>query len=313
METRYLQTLLAVSAHGSFSKAAEALHLTQSAVSQRIKYLEEQFGQQLLDRSGSKPVLTTAGRLVLAKAREILDKEQEMLCCLRDNSARNRLALGCTPTFGIAFLPRVLDRFMRSHADLHDLTFLFMQPLQAIQALRNAEFDLTVIEHPLDIDTTGLRRYPLPDDEMLFVVAAALRDEFAGETELAELDRLCTLRLFARRDGCSSREVLRQNLQTLGADVTSFSSLTISDDLHLTIQSVLGGTGVAFLSRSLVCRYLDSGEMLGLRVHGFDHRRGRSLLLPASRQPESPLRESFIDCVFQTVSPESRPDHAEGD
>ena len=70
METRYLKTLIAVVDCGSFSKASELLHITQSAVSQRIKFLEEHFGQQLLDRSGSKLVLTTAGGTVLLKARK---------------------------------------------------------------------------------------------------------------------------------------------------------------------------------------------------------------------------------------------------
>ena len=52
METRYLNTLIASVEAGTFSKTAELLHITQSAVSQRIKFLEEHFGQQLLDRSG---------------------------------------------------------------------------------------------------------------------------------------------------------------------------------------------------------------------------------------------------------------------
>ena len=81
METRYLNTLVASVEAGTFSKAAEILHITQSAVSQRIKFLEDHFGQQLLDRSGQRLALTTAGKVVFSKAKDILDKERGS-CCL---------------------------------------------------------------------------------------------------------------------------------------------------------------------------------------------------------------------------------------
>ena len=100
METRYLNTLIASVESGTFSKAAELLHITQSAVSQRIKFLEEHFGQQLLDRSGQRLALTPAGQIVFSKAKDILDKEKELLTCLQDSASQKRLSLCCTPTFG---------------------------------------------------------------------------------------------------------------------------------------------------------------------------------------------------------------------
>ena len=111
METRYLNTLIAAVETGTFSKAAESLHITQSAVSQRIKFLEEHFGQQLLDRSGQRLALTAAGQLVFNKARDILDKEKELLNCLQETTAQKHLSLCCTPTFGMAYLPDVLNNF----------------------------------------------------------------------------------------------------------------------------------------------------------------------------------------------------------
>ena len=76
METRYLNTLVASVEAGTFSRAAELLHITQSAVSQRIKFLEEHFGQQLLDRSGQRLALTPSGQVVFAKAKDILEKSE---------------------------------------------------------------------------------------------------------------------------------------------------------------------------------------------------------------------------------------------
>ena len=158
METRYLNTLVASVEAGTFSKAAEMLHITQSAVSQRIKFLEDHFGQQLLDRSGQRLVLTVPGKLVFAKAKDILDKEKELLTCLQKSSTKKRLSICCTPTFGMAYLPQVLNDFLRVHSDMNDLKFLFLQPEKALAGLRHEEFDLAVIEHQLDLDCSGFNR-----------------------------------------------------------------------------------------------------------------------------------------------------------
>lgn len=304
METRYLNTLVAVVETGTFSKAAELLHITQSAVSQRIKFLEDHFSQQLLDRSGQRLALTPAGQVVFSKARDILDKEKELLHCLEVSAAQKRLSLCCTPTFGMAYLPQVLSNFIKVHSDLNDLKFVFLQPEQALRGLRNEEFDLAVIEHRKDINFSGFDRYSMPDDEMLVVVN--ISSPMAKSEGVISVDELKKARLFARRDGCSSKELMRQNLLTQNCDFSDFSSVVVSDDLRFTIQSVLSGDGVAYLSKSLVANYLDSGQLIGLRVKGFEYRRGRSVVMLPQKK-ESELIGELLESVFEVVSPLWRP------
>lgn len=304
MQTRYLKTLVTACELGSFSRAAEQLNITQSAVSQRIKALEDHFGQQLLDRNNAGLELTPAGQVVLARAREILDRERDLLDCLRVAQSQKRLALCCTPTFGMVYLARVLNEFIRRHADLADLKFHFMQPAEALRGLRSEEFDVAVIEHCLDQDFGDFDRFVLPDDELLFVAAPALglkvRDGFVA------LDDLAGQRFFGRRDGCSSKEMLRSNLKQLGRDFAAFGSMVVSDDLRFTLQTVLDGGGIAYVSRALVADHLASGALLGLRVKGFGHRRGRSVVLFGRRQDDL-LLGSLLECLFEVVSPLWRP------
>lgn len=304
MQTRYLKTLVTAVEEGSFSRAADVLHITQSAVSQRIKLLEEYFGQQLLDRSGPVLELTPAGQLVLAKAREILRKERELIDSLKSLGHQKRLALSCTPTFGMAYLSQVLNDFLRSHADVADLKFIFQQPLEALRNLRNEEFDLAVIEHCPDQDFSGLDRFVLPDDDMLLVAPPGTIVPDSGGC--ADLDALTRFRLFARRDGCSSKEMLRQNLQRAGGDFSDFDGVMISDDLRFTIDSVMRGEGVAFVSRALVSEHLAAGRLVGFLVQGFEHRRGRSVALLPGRH-EDPLIGDLLECIFRVVSPVWRP------
>jgi DNA-binding transcriptional LysR family regulator len=304
METRYLNTLITSVDAGTFSRAAELLHITQSAVSQRIKFLEEYFGQQLLDRSGQRLVLTSAGEMVFAKAKEILEKEKELLICLQASAVQKRLSLCCTPTFGMAYLPHVLSSFLRVHSDLSDFKFIFLQPSEALQGLRNEDFDLAVIEHRLDLDFAGFNRFFMPDDEMLVVASATLL--IPNVDGVVQLSDLKNIRLFARRDGCSSKELMRKNLEANGFDFSGFESVVVSDDLHFTIQSVLQGDGIAYLSQALVSNYLLSGELVGLRVEGFQHRRGRSVVMLPQRSEDVLLME-LLESIFTVVSPLWRP------
>ena len=309
METRYLNTLIASVEAGTFSKAAELLHITQSAVSQRIKFLEEHFGQQLLDRSGQRLALTPAGQIVFSKAKDILDKEKELLSCLQDSSSQKRLSLCCTPTFGMAYLPQVLSQFLRVHSDLNDFKFIFLQPQEALRGLHQEEFDLAVVEHCLDQDFTGLDRFSMPDDELLVVAAASSSvPHVDGVMQLADLKKT---RFFARRDGCSSKELMRQNLAAHGSGFDDFDGVVVSDDLHFTIQTVLQGNGVAYVSRALVANHLASGELIGLRVDGFDHCRGRSVVMLPQRN-EDVLLQEFLECLFDVVSPLWRPQLVNG-
>lgn len=292
METRYLRTLVVAAQTGSFSRTAEVLNLTQSAVSQRVKFIEEQYGCQLLDRSGPQLEPTETGRKVLAKVRQILGKEQELLDELRRLSGGKRLSLCCTPTFGTAFLPQVLNRFLLRNADMADFKFIFDQPDQAIKGLRDNEFDLAVIEHCQDRDLADLFTLALPEDELVFISAPRLG--LTGEE--VSLEALQRYRLFARRDGCSSKRLLQQNLEQAGSSLDLFASVVISDDLRLTIDNVRQGSGISFISRSLVREHLASGSLCQHRVREFRQNRCRSVILHRHRE-EEPLLRDFLDCV----------------
>ena len=304
METRYLNTLIAAVETGTFSKAAESLHITQSAVSQRIKFLEEHFGQQLLDRSGQRLALTVAGQMVFNKARDILEKEKELLTCLQEATTQKHLSLCCTPTFGMAYLPQVLSNFLRVHSDLNDLKFIFLQPEEALRGLRQEEFDLAVIEHSLDLNFSGFNRFSMPDDEMLVVTSAA--SAITNDDGVIQAAVLKEKRLYARRDGCSSKELMRCNLKAQGLDFSDFASVVISDDLRFTIQSVLAGEGVAYMSQALVSSYLESEQMIGLHVDGFERRRGRSIVMLPQRGEDALVKE-LVESIIEVVSPFWRP------
>lgn len=298
METRYFKTLLQVIETGSFSRAAENLYITQSAASQRIKLLEETLGHKLLDRSGSELVPTDIGLFVAEKSREIVDKEMELLNALKNLDGGKRLSLCCTPAFGTAFLPQVLNRFILKNADTEDLKFVFSQPEQAVQGLLNREFDISVIEHCDDRDMSGLYTIDLPPDELVFI--SSPKHGLPGNLEL---EQLLKFHLYTRRDGCSSKKLLKNNLAGRKKKIGDFSKVFVSDDLRLTIETVKGGGGVSFVSKSVVEPYAEKGEVDIHYVDGFNHVRCRTIALKKERAQDE-LLLGFIECVQELFGDE---------
>lgn len=299
METRYLQTLLKTAETGSFSKASQELHITQSAASQRVKFLEDLFGHQLIDRSGQQLKLTEAGDIVARHAREILETEQRLRCDIEALSGEKHIAVGTTPTFGTAFLPQALNRFILQNTDLANIRFSFGTPEQALRGLENNDYDLAVLEHCDKIDLKGKSAFRLPEDELVFISSPDLGIP-AGEIDLAQL---LPFRIFVRKEGCSSRQLLRGNLTDANYSLDNFAGVVTSDDLRLTIQTVMAGSGVSFMSRSLVEEQLAAGKLLAHRVTGMTHRRSRTMVINVRRE-EDDILSQLIECICRVYPPE---------
>ena len=117
MADRRLQVFHAVAKHGSFTRAAEHLHMTQPAVTFQIKQLEEHFDTRLLDRGHGKITLTPAGELVLAYAERILGLSAELdsrVFELTDDLA-GQLKIGASTTIAAYWLPQILEGFKRRY------------------------------------------------------------------------------------------------------------------------------------------------------------------------------------------------------
>src|SRR6187402_1310300 len=110
-----LRAFVAVCDAGSFTAAADVVARSQSAVSQKIRRLEDLVGQPLLERSGRAVALTTAGAELLAGARRLLDLNDDVVRSLRAPQPSGLLRIGICEDFVPWQLPRLLARFRRMH------------------------------------------------------------------------------------------------------------------------------------------------------------------------------------------------------
>jgi len=110
-----LRTLLVAQQLGSFSRAADRVGRSQSAVSQQIRKLEQQVGEPLFQKQGRGLALTDAGEVILAYARRILDLNDEAIAAVRGRAAEGQVRFGLPADFAETWLPKALGRFKRTH------------------------------------------------------------------------------------------------------------------------------------------------------------------------------------------------------
>ncbi len=145
-DVKQLRVLQAVSEHGSFSAAAEALSYTQPAVSQQIAALEKRAGARLVDRGSRGVRLTDAGTALVEHAEAVLarlaaaEAELEAMADVRGG----RVRLSSFPTAGASIVPPAIALFTERHPGV-ELSMVEAEPDQAVRMLRAAELDVALV------------------------------------------------------------------------------------------------------------------------------------------------------------------------
>ena len=143
MELRHLRYFAAVAAHGSFSRAANNLHLTQPALSRQVKDLEHELGVPLFLRGKNAVTLTEAGEIFYEEARDLLARADQAIQRVRGESKSELLRVGYGPSLTAGILPRALERFQaavpRVRIELEDLS-----PREMGEKVRTGLLDLVI-------------------------------------------------------------------------------------------------------------------------------------------------------------------------
>ncbi|MDA0978762.1 MAG: LysR family transcriptional regulator [Proteobacteria bacterium] len=189
MELDSLKAFLAVSDCGSFSHAADRLHLTQPAVSKRIALLEHQLGCRLFDRIGRTVTLTDSGEALVRRAQMILQQVEDTERAIRNLTGQigGRLSIATSHHIGLWRLPAVLRTYIEAHPEV-SLDLHFMDSEVAHERIVQGELEMAIITLA-PVTHERLIAEPIWRDELAFVCAA--RHELAARrtVSLAELAR----------------------------------------------------------------------------------------------------------------------------
>jgi DNA-binding transcriptional LysR family regulator len=144
-DPRLLRAFVAIADTGSFTQAAERLHLTQSTISQQLGRLEDAVGRALIDRAARPAQPTTAGERLLGHARRILALQQEAETLLADPAGTASIRIGVPEDIVTAAMATVFARFSRQHREVRlDVTAGLSRDLT--KRYRDGEFDIVVVK-----------------------------------------------------------------------------------------------------------------------------------------------------------------------
>jgi LysR family transcriptional regulator, transcriptional activator of the cysJI operon len=257
LENFRLVVFRAVAEHLSFRKAAEELYLTQPAVSQQIKALEEDLGVLLFDRSGTQARLTPAGNVLVKYARrsgEILVEAQHEVSAMGGSYA-GLLSLGASTTIAQYVLPRILGDFCKLNPRIHP-TLVSGNTEHVVEAVQTQKVQLGFIEGPSR--SREIKSEPFLNDELVLIVPAA--HEWS-ERGLVDPRELAAVPLLLRERGSGTRRIIELALARHGIKKTSLRIAMELDSTEAIKSAVEAGLGAGILSKWAIAKDMRLGSV----------------------------------------------------
>ena len=288
MDLRQLEIFVKVAEFGSFSKAAEALYLTQPTVSEHIRTLEDEVGVRLLDRLGRGAAITRAGQLLLSYAQRMLALSREARQAMDGFQGRmsGELLIGASTIPGEYVLPAMIGRFKEKYPDI-SITLLIGDSQTAVDWVAEGRAELGVVGARLS--HRGVDYKELMPDEVVVVEPGT--HPWHGRKQIA-LEELRSEPLLIRERGSGTRAALEGALAEAGMDLGSFRIVGEMGSTQAIKQAVKAGVGVSLVSKRAVEEECKSGLLWCLRVKDLKVTRSFHLATHKERS-RSPLAEAF--------------------
>ncbi|MDO3409453.1 LysR substrate-binding domain-containing protein [Saccharibacillus sp. CPCC 101409] len=301
-----LRVFVKVAEKGHFSRAAALLHMSQPAVSQHIRTLEQEVGSQLLERNNKQVRMTRAGEIVYAHAKEILDLHARMRKRIDDLDSRaaGPLFIGASYTFGEYILPRAVAGLKAAYPDVAP-SVTIGNTASIASKVRAGELDIGIVEgHPRDLKE--LHAEALAEDRILLAASpehplARREGEWPAppnnpfhlrlREDLNRIDRqsgsgspflepivpeaLSACAWVLRESGSGTREAADEALDGLGVVP---SEVLVFNSMQAVKEAVIAGLGIGLFSKWAIRRELNSGELCILDVPGLPHIRQCSIV-----------------------------------
>jgi len=261
MELKYIEIFCAVVELKSFSKAAQALHLTQPTISVHIKALEDEFSTKLLDRLGRTILPTQDGEILYRYAKEIVNLKENARRAMEKvtGTVSGRLVIGASTIPGEYILPQTLAGFKKAHPDVLP-TLRIADSNDIYESVLRGDVDLGIIGTVVKDKNIITRKYL--GDEIVLAAPASYG------ISVLQKDEVRGIPLLVREKGSGSRSSLEENLRRSGLTLDNFNIIAEMGSTQALIQAVKAGMGLAFTSRLSILDEIKRGALKTVRVKG---------------------------------------------
>lgn len=265
-DSRKLEAFCRVYEQRSFSRAGEALFLSQPTVSAHVQALEKEAGVKLLDRMGRTVLPTPAGVVLYrhaVKAFAELETAQNEISRLMGDIA-GELALGASTIPASFLLPDIVVAFVDKYPQV-SLKLVVGDSSRTIRGVLEGRLMLGVVgaaEKHADLEFT-----PIVDDELVLVAAPPL-NFIAKRKKVYAVEEIADWPWIMREEGSGTRKTFEEGLAEAGCKARALNVALDVDSTQAALQYALAGLGVTVTSGLVARKYLERGELVGLRVAG---------------------------------------------
>ena len=291
MQINQINAFLAVAELGSFSRAAEQLHITQPAVSKRIRQLEISINTALFDRISKRSILTPNGQAFKPHAERILQelKSYRFSLSRQQDSPSGSLSFATSHHIGLHRLPGTLRDFKIRYPQV-DLDLHFMDSEDACIAIENNELELAIVTLP-ELADEKINCEPVWIDQLVVVTAAD--HALAGQQEIDPLELLEHAAILPSL-GTFTRKIING---LFDANKDQLKIILETNYLETIKVMVSANLGWSILPQSMVDSSLSSHRLRGLDVQrplGIVTRKNRTLSLSSTAMIDL-LRNGIVD------------------
>lgn len=257
-----LTIFIAVADTRNFTKAAGQLNMTQPAVSQSIKNLEEVYGAKLFERTRQLVTLTYAGEVLLKFAKQIVALHKDSVTAVKDASSRPApIIVGASRTIGEYLLPRLVAIGKKQHEPMA-IQVRIGNTEEMIAALVDNLVDVALVEG--EVSQSQLKMEPFLEDELVFIVSA--HHPLAAKPLISAVD-LHRETFILREPGSGTRKLAEDTLNRHGVEWSAGNVLEIASTQAIK-EFAENGLGIAVLSASTVVKELERGQLQRIHIEG---------------------------------------------
>jgi len=280
LQLRTLEVFCAVAEQRSFSKAAAAFDLTQSAVSQAIHHLEESLSTVLIDRSKRPLVLTEAGEKYFLGLRGILRSYQQLERDVRDHGRRleGEVRIGTIYSAGLSYMPAAMEEFSRQHGNV-EVKLEFGQSHRVVEMVEAEEVDFGLVSFPRA--TKQLTHVEWQQEPMRLVCSK--RHPLADRTEITA-GHLQGIEMVGFDRNLMLRQEIDRRLFKAGITVDFRLEFDNTDSM---VRAIEAHAGIGFLPEAAVRRETASGSLRVIRCKSFQMHRPLGFIFHRTAKPSA--------------------------
>lgn len=296
MDYKQIEAFVYVVRHKSFSKAADAIYLTQPTVSAHINSLENELGIKLIDRSTKEIYPTSAGKIFFEYAQNLISIRDSAIFALKDFSAsiEGNLEIAASTVPSQYIIPELIMAFRQNYNSVF-FNLVQLDTKQVIEDLLDKRYEIGIVGS--FIEHNRLVYDKLIDDKLVLITPNAKKySEITNKTY--SISQLLNEQFILRETGSGTRQAFERFLVKADINPKSINIVAQINSLEAIKQAVSLGLGVSIVSAISAEDYIRNGMLKAFEIENFPIKR-QFYIVSHKNRPISPIANAFKEFALK--------------